>query len=137
MKILFVGDVMLGRTVNAILKHNPPSYPWGNTLAVFKKADLRICNLECVIADTDKPWPGKTFHFQSDPKNVEVLNIARFSPISIANNHTLDFGTKALEQMINILKNQSINFAGAGSDIIEASMPALDFGRPKVKTASA
>jgi len=128
MKILFVGDVMLGRTVNAILKHNPPSYPWGNTLAVFKKADLRICNLECVIADTDKPWPGKTFHFQSDPKNVEVLNIARFSPISIANNHTLDFGTKALEQMINILKNQSINFAGAGSDIIEASMPALENG---------
>lgn len=128
MKILFVGDIMLGRTVNAILKHNPPIFPWGDTLSILQNADFKICNLECVIADAGEPWPDKTFHFRTDPKNVEVLNIARFSPISIANNHTLDFGTQALEQMINILKANSINFAGAGSNIDEASMPALEDG---------
>lgn len=128
MKILFVGDVMLGRGVNAALKHNPPSYPWGNTLPIFKSADLRICNLECVIADVGEPWPNKTFHFRTDPKNIEVLKLANLSPVSLANNHALDFGPEALGQMINILKKESINFAGAGSDIIEASMPALEDG---------
>lgn len=128
MKLLFVGDVMLGRTVNAVLAHNPPSYPWGNTLSVFEKADLRICNLEGVIADKDKPWPRKTFHFRTDTKNVESLKIAGFSPVSIANNHALDFGTEALAQMTDILKANSINFAGAGENITEASMPALEDG---------
>ncbi len=143
MKLIFVGDVMLGRGVNAVLKHNPPSYPWGNTLpiirpkkelqpaSIFQSADLRICNLECVIADTGAPRPNKTFHFRTDPKNVESLKVAGFSPISIANNHTLDFGPQALEQMINILKANSINFAGAGPDITEASMPALEDGGGK------
>ena len=124
MKLIFVGDVMLGRTVNAFLKHQPPDYPWGNTLSILKMADFRICNLECVIADIGESWPGKTFAFRTDPKNVEVLKIARFSPVSIANNHSLDFGSQALEQMINILKVTSINFAGAGLDISEASMPS-------------
>lgn len=41
----------------------------------------------------------------------------------------MDFGAQALEQMANILKINSINFAGAGSDIVEASMPALEDGR--------
>lgn len=128
MKILFVGDVMLGRLVNGILKHNPPPYPWGNTLPIISQADIKICNLECVIAGIGKPWPTKAFHFQTDPKNVQVLNIANFSPIAIANNHILDFGPEALEQMTNILKKESINFAGAGADITEASMPALEDG---------
>lgn len=128
MKIIFVGDVMLGRGVNAILKDKPSSYPWGNTLDIIHDADLRICNLECVISDIGEPWPDKTFNFRTDSKNVEVLKAARFSPISIANNHTLDFGIEALDQMISMLKTNSINFAGAGSNIIEASMPALENG---------
>lgn len=119
---------MLGRGVNAVLKHNPPLYPWGNTLEIIKNADFRICNLECVISDKGDPWPRKTFHFRTDPKNVECLKIAGFSPISIANNHTLDFGIAALEQMTKNLKTNSINFAGAGENIAEASMPALENG---------
>ena len=46
MKLLFVGDVMLGRLVNQALKARPPEYPWGNTLDVFRtttqrRADVR------------------------------------------------------------------------------------------------
>lgn len=68
MKILLVGDVMLGRGLNAILKHNPPSYPWGDTLPIIQNADLKICNLECVISDIGQPQPGKTFNFGQTPK---------------------------------------------------------------------
>lgn len=129
MKILFVGDAMLGRTVNAILKQKPAMYPWGNTLPLIKSADFKICNLECVISDLGEPWPGKAFNFRTDPKNVEVLKIANFSPISVANNHSLDFGAQALEQSLNILKKNLINFTGAGIDSIEASMPAIEDGQ--------
>jgi len=45
MKLLFVGDVMLGRLVNRALKMMPAEYSWGNTLDVFRSADARFCNL--------------------------------------------------------------------------------------------
>ena len=70
MNLLFVGDVMLGRLVNAALKDKPPEYVWGDTLSLFKGADVRICNLECAISDWGTPWSAtpKVFHFRSDAK---------------------------------------------------------------------
>ena len=93
MKILLVGDVMLGRLVNEVLKHEPPGYPWGDTSAIFKKADLRICNLECVISDKGQPWTitPKIFHFRTDYKNIAVLKKAQINMVSLANNHVLDY----------------------------------------------
>lgn len=74
MKIAFMGDVMLGRLVNEALKHEPHEYPWGDTLDILKNADLRICNLECVISDVGQPWSetAKAFHFRTDEKNTAV-----------------------------------------------------------------
>jgi len=58
MRILFVGDVMLGRLVNETLKSMPPTYPWGNTLPLFRASDLRIGNLECVLSDLGTVGPN-------------------------------------------------------------------------------
>src|SRR5512143_1036996 len=98
MKLLFVGDVMLGRLVNDMLKDEPPEYPWGDTLRVFREADFRAANLECVMSDVGEPWSAtyKVFHFRTDSKNVEVLKKARIDFVSLANNHTLDFGYEAM-----------------------------------------
>ena len=45
-RLLVVGDVMLGRLVNEILKVEAPAYPWGDTLPLFQQADVRLCNLK-------------------------------------------------------------------------------------------
>ena len=126
MKLLFVGDVMLGRLVNQALKREPPSYPWGNTLEVLRQADCRICNLECVISDRGRPWglTPKAFHFRSDAKNVSVLAAARITAVSAANNHTLDFEYDAMFEMSHILDQAGIHHAGAGANLGEASRPA-------------
>lgn len=65
LKLLLVGDVMLGRMVNQMLKRASASYPWGDTKPLFEAADWRICNLECVISDRGAPWgtTPKAFHF--------------------------------------------------------------------------
>jgi len=72
MKLLFVGDVMLGRLVNQALKRMRPEYPWGNTLDVFRSADARFCNLECAISDRGSRWsPGTIREFQANPAEGE------------------------------------------------------------------
>lgn len=118
---------MLGRLVNEFLKREPPAYPWGDTLPIFKKAHLRICNLECVISDRGSPWnvTPKVFHFRSDAKNIETLRSAGMNAISLANNHTLDFEYEAMFEMLRILDDVGIYHAGGGANFEEAARPAL------------
>jgi poly-gamma-glutamate capsule biosynthesis protein CapA/YwtB (metallophosphatase superfamily) len=127
MTLLFVGDVMLGRLVNAVLKEKSPAYPWGDTLPLFHNADARICNLECAISDWGTPWSAtpKVFHFRSDAKNIATLKAAHIDAVSLANNHSLDFEYEGLFQTISNLDAAGIHHAGAGATITEASKSAI------------
>ena len=125
-QLAIVGDCMLGRGVNQALARKPPEFPWGDTLPLLRRADGRICNLECVLSDVGKPWAEyeKAFYFQSAAKNSAVLNAARINGVSIANNHVLDYGYDALRQMLDILDGASIAHSGAGADLARASQIA-------------
>ena len=127
MRLLLVGDVMLGRYVNATLQREPPEYPWGDTLPVFQAADARIVNLECALADGGEPWMAtpKVFHFRSDAKNVATLRAAGVTMVALANNHTLDYGYDALDETLRTLDGAGIGHAGAGGDLAEARRPAI------------
>jgi poly-gamma-glutamate capsule biosynthesis protein CapA/YwtB (metallophosphatase superfamily) len=127
LKLLLVGDVMLGRLVNDILKVEPATYVWGDTLSLFHKADVRLCNLECVISDRGTPWSAtpKVFHFRSDARNMAVLDAAHIDAVSLANNHVLDFGYEALFDTLRLLEQAGIRSAGAGATLREVSAPAI------------
>ncbi|HZW57175.1 MAG TPA: CapA family protein [Nitrososphaerales archaeon] len=126
MKIAMVGDVMLGRLVNETLQHTKKEYPWGDTLKVLNKADVRLCNLECAISDRGEPWSftTKEFHFRTDSKNVSVLRAGGINLVSLANNHALDFGYAALSDTLEILDEAGIAHAGAGRNLQEAESTA-------------
>lgn len=108
--LAFKGDVMLGRLVNETIRHRGASYVWGDTLPLIKKADLRLINLECVIAKDGAPWDKtpKMFFFRADPHAIDVLKIAGENYVSLANNHTLDFGEEALLEMLNHRFSQTV-----------------------------
>ncbi|WP_427129193.1 CapA family protein [Pseudarthrobacter sp. S9] len=125
MQIAMLGDVMLGRLVNQHLKTTGPGYPWGDTLAVLRQADVRFANLECVLAAGGEPEPGKVFHFRSDLNNVGSLLAAGIDVVSLANNHVLDFGEDAFREMLPALDDNGILHAGAGPDRDAARQPAV------------
>jgi poly-gamma-glutamate synthesis protein (capsule biosynthesis protein) len=127
MRLALVGDVMLGRLVNDFLRSVPPAYPWGDTLPLFLQADMRFCNLECALSDRGSSWSEtpKTFHFRSDAKNVAVLQAAGMDMVSLANNHTLDYGYEALYDTLDILHDAGIERVGAGRNLEDAARPAF------------
>ncbi len=53
--LALMGDVMLGRGVDAALKQMGPQDPWGDVLPQLLQADLRIANLECVLTPHSQP----------------------------------------------------------------------------------
>ncbi len=125
--LLLVGDVMLGRGVNDVLREQGAAYPWGDTRALFLQADWRACNLECVISNRGEPWEPdlKAFHFRSDLKNLTVLQNAHINSATLANNHSLDFGHPALSDTLRALDGAGIRHAGAGPDLAAASALAV------------
>jgi poly-gamma-glutamate synthesis protein (capsule biosynthesis protein) len=125
MRLVFLGDVMLGRLVNERLRLAPPAFPWGDTLPVLAQADIRFANLECVLADGGTPQPGKVFHFRSDARNVAVLAAAGIDAVSLANNHVLDYGADAFRETLAALDRSGILHAGAGPDRDAARRPTI------------
>ena len=125
MRVVLLGDVMLGRLVNQRLKSATPAFPWGDTLPVLAQADIRFANLECVLADGGTPQPGKVFHFRSDARNVAVLTAAGINAVSLANNHVLDYGAEAFRETLPALDRSGILHAGAGTDHETARRPAI------------
>jgi poly-gamma-glutamate synthesis protein (capsule biosynthesis protein) len=126
-QLVLLGDVMLGRMVNRWLRTAPREHPWGDTLSVLAQGNLRICNLECALSDRGQPWrrTPKVFHFRSDTKNVAVLRAAAIDAVSLANNHTLDYGYDGFEDTLNTLDDAGIARAGAGLHAEEARAPAV------------
>jgi len=119
---------MLGRLVDRHVLANPatrPAYVWGNTLPLWRQMDLRMVNLECVIATTGEPWVPKTFHFRGGPRAIDALETAGIQLVSLANNHVLDFGAEALRECLGRLRRASIRYAGAGETSAEAVAPAM------------
>lgn len=110
--------------MNEHLAAAPPAYPWGDTLPFLRPADAVILNLECVLADRGEPWPEKVFTFRTDSKNVAVLTVAGVTAVSLANNHSLDFGKDALRDGIATLRRHGIRPAGAGVSVDAAWRPA-------------
>ena len=130
MKIALTGDVMLGRLVDEEVIRNrslPPTAIWGDVLALFLGADLRLANLECVIALAGEPWKPETkaFHFRAHPRAIDVLRAARIDSVTLANNHVLDYGVDALVDCLALLDRAGIRHAGAGLNLYDAMAPAL------------
>lgn len=125
--IAFVGDVMLGRGVNAEIWQRPPEYAWGDTLPVLREADTVIANLECAITSHQGAWSGspKTFFFRGEPRVVEVLQVGNIGCVSLANNHTLDFGERGLRDTVKYLSKAGIAYVGAGKNETEAAAPVV------------
>ncbi len=118
---------MLGRLVGEAIRFERPAYFWGDVLPILQKLDLLLVNLECVISDKGEQWTRtpKVFHFRAKPKAIDVLKVAGVDYVSLANNHTLDYGEEAMLDTLRLLEKNKIASSGAGKNFLEASQPAF------------
>lgn len=133
MKLLLIGDIMLGRLYNDKFKdklntHLRPSYEsiWGDSIYFFNNADLIIGNLEMTITDSDKLWPDKIFNYKLNPKYKDVFKVfSKKTIVNTANNHILDFQKKGMLDTFDNLKQLNIDHIGAGTHYLIAKQPIL------------
>ena len=113
MLIAFVGDFAY-----------PFPLPLSDRIESVKKitnAKLVVGNLESsVISHT---ITNKLAHLYSTKALKEFILNQGIDIVSLANNHTMDYGKEGLQSLIDLLRSANVKFCGAGMDIYEALAP--------------
>lgn len=121
-----VGDVTFGARVADAVRAYGPRYPWRSVARVLRRADVATGNLEGAVSTRGTPVPRKEFHFRGPPAALgAAARFAGIDVVSLANNHSLDFGRVAFLDTIRHARRFGIATAGGGADLAAARRPAL------------
>jgi poly-gamma-glutamate synthesis protein (capsule biosynthesis protein) len=120
LSLVVVGDIMLeDGPMDAMRKGQDP---FAGFASLFAGADIRIGNLECVVATTGSPEDDKPNVFRVHPRALKYIK-RHFDAVGLANNHSGDFGPQAFAQMLGLLKHNQIGVYGGGMNLSEAHTP--------------
>lgn len=113
--LLFAGDVLISsRIQNYYEAEGIERIVSEELLQEMKSADILMLNNEFPFSNRGTPMEDKQFTFQCEPKYVSVLQELGVDIVSLANNHTLDYGREALSDTFTTLDKAGILYAGAG-----------------------
>src|SRR3989344_3712944 len=108
-RVLLVGDIMLDRNVARTAESEGAGALFStSTRVLFADADVRVANLEGTV--TDNPsiarQNNKILRFTFSPALAkEVLQGLHIDAVSLANNHTLDFGEFGYDETRDRVEN--------------------------------
>lgn len=107
MKLVFFGDSMFGRDNNFFVNN-----PFTQVEKILKSADSIFFNLETTISNpplSDHHKVNKAFNYQSNGEQLLSLRKITKKPVfvSIANNHSLDYGVKGHNNTKRFLKSHN------------------------------
>jgi poly-gamma-glutamate capsule biosynthesis protein CapA/YwtB (metallophosphatase superfamily) len=122
--LAFVGDIMMGANVEKLLKNNGFDYPYLHISSILQESDIAAGNMENPITDRGEP-ADKSFVFRTSPEAVPGMVKSGFDIFNLANNHTLDYGLKGLQDTIRLLTEAGMYGVGAGMNQEEAYNPVV------------
>jgi poly-gamma-glutamate capsule biosynthesis protein CapA/YwtB (metallophosphatase superfamily) len=122
--ITAMGDIIPGRTVAKMMALKGVGYPFSKMAPIVKGADIVYADLEAPLSDRVKP-PHKGMAFIAPSSTVEGLKMLGINVVSLANNHSTNFGLNTFTDTLTLLKNSGIAYAGGGANLTEARAPAV------------
>jgi poly-gamma-glutamate capsule biosynthesis protein CapA/YwtB (metallophosphatase superfamily) len=128
LRIVAVGDIMLGRGVTESLKMKGLGFsePFADVQGLLKAGDVVFCNLEHPLTESEYSLdPNSKYVLRAAPEAAEGLEWAGFNLVSIANNHILDYYEAGLADTMAILEERDIAFAGSGENLEKARQMAV------------
>lgn len=115
--MILAGDVMLGRRLEPLIEKNGINYPFTGVAESISKYSIIFCNLEAPFIyerniNTLKKNGKKTIYLYAEESIAKGFKMAGFNVLSLANNHTLDYGQDGIIQTMEILNRQGIKYGG-------------------------
>lgn len=122
--MIVVGDISFSRGVERVIKAQKDiNYLFLKIQDYLNSGDIVFGNLETPITNGREILDYEMV-FRSNPGTERSLKRAGFTILSLANNHTPDFGQEGLLDTFNYLEQEGIDYVGAGKNRQEAYQPA-------------
>lgn len=122
-----VGDISLAGRIGLVAKMYPEQIIDKNLKIILNSADIIVGNFEMPFL----PTSGRAYSFETReefivyPESSRLLGEIKFSVLSIANNHILDWGEEGINLTKKILMEYNITPIGAGVNLFEAQKPFI------------
>ncbi|WP_025274942.1 CapA family protein [Haloglycomyces albus] len=92
-----------------------PENAYGPVADIFDQADVSMVNMETAVTDSgaeqDKLWT-----FQAPSEAFAATSAANVDIVSLANNHTLDYGRQGLDDTVSAADDHNVAYVGAGDN---------------------
>ena len=126
--IAATGDSLILRA----LPRNGRDDAFDRVVRIVQSATLGVTNLEQTLLNESTvppaPTPAPRWGYGT-ARDADSLKRMGFTTVSLANNHTLDYGVDGMKQTLQILDAAGLAHAGAGDDLEQARRPVYT-GRP-------
>lgn len=126
LRLTFVGDIMFDRAVRDRIAKYGAEYPFA-LIGKSLRSNLTIANLEGPFTSSGSVATTTRLIFTFDPIMAPVLKKVGVNAVSLANNHTLNFGQRGLDQTRAVLRQAKIDTFGD---------PQNRAGRSRIKTVN-
>lgn len=130
--LIFTGDVLLARNVEFLMKREGNDYPYKLlSLPLLSHNPAIIGNFESAVPSIHIPTQALGMNFSVDPNFLDSLKGAGFTHLSLANNHSFDYGMDGYEHATTELENHQLIPFGNGEAVDTSSVTYIDteFGR--------
>ena len=94
-----------------------------NVLNIMKNSELMVANSEFTVSNRGTAMKGKQYTFRAKPERLKIYDEMGVDLVTLANNHTYDFGKDAFLDMLDAFEKYNIPHIGAGHNLKEASEP--------------
>lgn len=118
--LAFGGDVHFAERTLSLL--NAPATAFGPVSGILSSADIAMVNLETAVTEAGTPEP-KQFHFRAPATAYDAVKAAGVDIVSLANNHTLDYGQVGLADTLSSAAAAGVPVVGAGANATAAAAP--------------
>lgn len=122
-RLLFAGDVMLGRGVASIAAADPLGL-FEDVRLVLSSADVAVANLESPLT-LRAHTSANPNALEADPSTAALLAAAGFDAMAVANNHAGDAGPGSVVDTIGALRSVGVRAVGGGEGADEAFAPVI------------
>jgi poly-gamma-glutamate synthesis protein (capsule biosynthesis protein) len=127
--IAVVGDILFGRYLRSSKRYRRVAAtddPFADVAPVLSKADVTFGNVECPIMAEPKEFETlRSLTFRCEPEDADTLVGAGFDVVSVANNHTMNLGSRGAGESKRHLEAAGLSSVGAGASEDEAFEPAV------------
>ena len=126
--LLFVGDILLARRVEKIIDERGIDHVFGAVADTIQSADVAIGNFEGSVPEKHVPTRDFGMRFSVKSAYLEALKDVGFDVLSLANNHSFDYGAKGHQNTRTHCRDAELVCGGTALGLNDESVRIVSVG---------